>query len=278
MLQQRAMLATLTIRQWTARKLDKKVNKEVEQTHNAKDAGNFNKLLVDKAALQPLQTHCGKVRDYHYQMTLPWGDNGDRLLPAEVFFDYTQEMRSLRSQGDQLADAFAKEYPNMVAAARTKLGTLYDANDYPPVSDIRNRFGIELNFAPVPDAKDFRVDVGEEAAEEIKKNIMEAVKQREVEAVKECWNRLYDVVSKIETTLTKEKPIFRDSLIDNAKELIGMLPKLNFSGDSNLIHICGLVNDKLIVDPDRLRRSGKLRNEIANHATDVLQQICLHRG
>lgn len=278
MLQERAMLANLRIRAWTARKLDKKVNREVEQTHNAKDAGNFNKLLVDKAALQPLQSHGGRVRDYHYQMTLPWGDNGDRLLPAEAFFDYTQQMRGLRDEGDKLADAFAKQYPTMVADAKAKLGTLYDPADYPPVSDIRSRFGIELDFTPVPDARDFRVDVGEEAAEQIKKNITDAVRQREVEAVRECWNRLFDVVSKIECTLSKEKPIFRDSLIHNAEDLVKMLPKLNFTNDSNLVAICDDVQSMLIVDPQRLRNSKKLRSTIADNARTIMDRIRPHRG
>jgi hypothetical protein len=273
MIQEKAMLANLTIRAWTARKLDRKVSAEVEQQHGAKDAGNFNKLLIDKNALQPLSQHGGRVRDYHYKMTLPWGDNGDRLLPSTAFMEYTAAMRTYRSEAEKLADDFAQQYPQMVSDARVKLGSMYDPKDYPPIGDIRERFGIALSFLPVPDANDFRVDVGAEAVQEIKDSITQAVAQRQQDAVKECWGRLFDVVSKIETMLVKEKPIFRDSLIENAEELIDLLPKLNITNDAGLLAVCDDIRSQLLVDPARLRRSARLRTETAKHAMDILVRV-----
>ncbi len=77
-LQTQAMLVTLSVSCWTGRVQDKKVSAEVEQTHGATDAGRYNKLLVDKAHMDPLVQFAGKVRQYHYKMTLPWLDNGAR--------------------------------------------------------------------------------------------------------------------------------------------------------------------------------------------------------
>ncbi len=273
MLQERAMLANLTIRAWTARKQDKKVTAEVEQQHGAKDAGNFNKLLIDKNALQPLSQHSGRVRDFHYKMTLPWGDNGDRLLPSQAYMDYTNAMRTYRSENEALADDFAKQYPQLVADARSKLGSMYDPNDYPPIDDIRQRFGIAIHFLPVPDANDFRVDVGAEAANEIKESITKAVTERQAEAIKECWSRLYEAVSKIGEVMSRDNPRIYDSLFTNTEDLVDLIPKLNITDDPKLNGVCQEIRNSLLVDPDRLRRSGIKRREVAHAADDILVVI-----
>src|SRR4051812_48829471 len=131
MLQEKAMLANLTIRAWSARKRDRDVSKEVETKHQAKDAGNFNKLLIDKDALKPIVSLTSTLRDMHYEMTLPWGDNGDRLLPSKMYFDYTRKMRNLRDQFDSAVNDFVAQYPTFKQNARKRLGSMYDPDDYP---------------------------------------------------------------------------------------------------------------------------------------------------
>ncbi len=278
MLQQRAMLVNLVIHAWTARKQDKKVSHEVEANHGAKDAGNFNKLLIDKSALQPLSQHSGRMREYHYRMTLPWGDNGDRLLPSSTYFEYTTAMRDYKQTQTALADKFAQEYASLVANARVKLGSMYNAADYPHADEIRQRFSVETSFTPVPDANDFRVDVEAEIAEEIRQNIMKQVGKREQEAAKECWERLYQVVSKIEVVMAKENPIFRDSLITNAQEVVALLPKLNITDDAQLTQICTQINTDLLIDPARLRNSRVARELVLRSANTFLQEINKRRG
>src|SRR5574340_1123555 len=83
-LQQLAMLASLNISMWTARKYDRKVTTEATRSHGAaEDAGRFNKLLVPKTAIQPLEQAAGAARREHDEWTLPWGNNGERLLPGD---------------------------------------------------------------------------------------------------------------------------------------------------------------------------------------------------
>lgn len=82
------MIVTLNVSCWTARKQDKKVSAEVEASHNAKDAGRYNKLLIDKHHLDPLTNWAGQIRATHYKMTLPWMDNGGRLLPVPDGSDF----------------------------------------------------------------------------------------------------------------------------------------------------------------------------------------------
>ncbi len=270
-LQTQAMLVTLSVSCWTGRVQDKKVSAEVEQTHGAVDAGRYNKLLVDKAHMDPLVQFAGKVRQYHYKMTLPWMDNGARLLPSALFLEYSKEIRKMKSEYESIVDAFIDVYDrHLVQDARQRLGTMYDPEDYPPGADLRAKFSISTDIVPVPDGQDFRVNVGDAERARISREISEAVAQRQAQAEADAWERCRSVVATIQTRLSSPKPIIRESLIDNASELVRLLPGLNVSGNPKMQAVCDSIATKLIVNPDVLRSSMTARKRVADAATEIL--------
>jgi hypothetical protein len=55
-LSRKATLVSVNVSQWTARRLDRKVTDEVNRQHNAaKDAGRYNKLLIEAEHLKEKQ-------------------------------------------------------------------------------------------------------------------------------------------------------------------------------------------------------------------------------
>ena len=271
-LQDRAMLATLNISQWTNRKHDKSISEEVEKQHGATDAGRYNKLLVHKSSLEPINKIASACRIYHYKMTLPWGDNGDRLLPGALFTEYAKEIRGYKDQFHNAAAAFVVRFPSLVSEARTRLGSMYEASDYPDVSEMRARFAIETSFSSVASAGDFRVELNEEYVNSIKREITERTENLQKDAVRHCWGRVRTVVSNIHERLADKDNKFKDSLIENARELIAILPALNITGDSELIAIETDVK-ALLLPPDRLRSDNTLRSETAQKAADILAKM-----
>lgn len=270
-LQTQAMLVTLSVSCWTGRVQDKKVSVEVEQSHGATDAGRYNKLLVDKAHMDPLMQFAGKVRQYHYKMTLPWMDNGARLLPSALFMEYSAEIRKLTAEYERVVDAFINLYdPTLIQAARQRLGTMYDPDDYPPGADLRGKFCITTDIVPVPDGQDFRVDVGDAERTRISRQISEGVAERQQRAELEAWNRCRLIVSTIQSRLSAPKPTIRESLIANASELVRLLPGLNVGGNPKLQDVCDAISLKLIVNPDVLRNSFSARKRVAEAAGQIL--------
>ena len=91
----RAMLCSLSISMWSARKHDPEASEEIAQRHGAQpDAGRYHKVLLPKAALAEVQKIVSEARQEHYFMTLPWDDNGYRVLPAAAYMDHTERMRT----------------------------------------------------------------------------------------------------------------------------------------------------------------------------------------
>ena len=269
----RAMIARLSISQWTARKHDSKVSKEVEKAHAAHDAGRYNKMLVSKALLDPLSRLAGAVRQYHYSMTLPWSDNGDRLLPSKSYMDYTDQIRKFRSEFKTKVLEMRNAYPAEVSAARSRLGTMYDPTDYPEAWEIDDRFSIDTEFTSVPDASDFRVDVSEEAAKEIRASITAAIQSRQQQAVNECYIRIRDVVGKLHERLSDPKAVFKDSLVTNAEDLASMLPSLNITDDPAVTALHQELIGIVASSPRQLRNSPVLRARIAVAAQTLLAKL-----
>lgn len=265
------MLVTMTISQWTARKHDKSVSSEVDKAHGAKDGGRYNKLLIRKEALDPMSKIESAARAYLYKMTHAWGDNGERLLPAALFLDFSQTMQQFRNEFDGRVRDFIAEYPVLVQEARIRLGTLYDPADYP--ASIREKFSFPAPaVTPVPSANDFRVNLNVEYVDSIKADITQRMHELQKDSLKQCWQRVRVVVSKMTERLgNKKSPIF-DSLIGNARELIDILPALNLTNDQELTDIATELQG-ILVPTDRLRNDKALRADVAAKADAILKKL-----
>jgi hypothetical protein len=270
-LQDKAMLVTLSVSCWTARKQDKKVSAEVEAQHNARDAGRYNKLLIDKVHLDPLTSYAGQIRTYHYKMTLPWMDNGARMLPSKLFAEYSAEMRKMKQEYASMVSKFAQLYSSrLVQEARQRLGTMYDPDDYPDPSELYGKFDVEIDIMPVPDGADFRVDVSDVERGRIRQEIADRVAKRQAAAIKDAWVRIREAVGRVCARLTAKKVVVHDSLIDNLDDLSRLLPGLNVSDDPTMHTVCERIISGLLVNPQLLRNSATARGRVVAEAEAIL--------
>lgn len=273
-LSDKAMLVSLSVSQWTARKLDKKVTKEVAERHQVADGfGRYNKNLVNRDSIQQIQSVSSAIRQYHYENTMPWNDNGDRLLPASNYLQYTEQMRKYRSQFDEAVDSFCASYPVLVEDARVQLNGLFVEADYPPVESIRGRFSVSVDVNPIPIASDFRVTLNDDEVQTIKQSI-ELRSQEKLEiATRDLWQRLYEAINHMAKTLRDPEKNFKNSLVGNVKELSDLLPRLNVTNDPKLNELCKQASASLSVEPDALRDNASVRLQTANRAADILNAM-----
>src|SRR5258708_4226650 len=97
LLSQKAILTSLTIGGWSARRYDEKVTKDTNRRQNAADdAGRYNKLLINKEGIAEINRVTSAARNAHYQLTMPWLDDGARILPSALYDEYTKTTRAFR--------------------------------------------------------------------------------------------------------------------------------------------------------------------------------------
>ena len=121
-LSSRAMLCSLSISMWSARKHDPEASEEIAQRPGAQaDAGRYHKVLLPKEALAEIHKVVSEARQEHYFMTLPWDDNGYRVLAAAAYMDHTEKMRALSNRFSPAVEALVQQFGQLVEEAKVRL-------------------------------------------------------------------------------------------------------------------------------------------------------------
>ncbi len=277
----RAMLCSLSISMWSARKHDPEASEEIAARHKAQPGvGRYNKVLLPKEALAEIQKIVGEARHAHYFVTLPWGDDGYRVLPGAVYLEHTAKMREFSNRFHPAVETLVGRFTKLIEEARMRLGGLFREADYPHPQELRSRFAFETRVMPLPDAGDFRVALGDEEKERVKRQITASVEASLHVASRELWERLYDAVHHMAERLAAYKVTedgvehaFRDTVVTNLVRLVDVLPRLNVMRDPELERLAEEVRSFLLVDPKELRASESVRNETARAAAAIAERM-----
>lgn len=268
----RAILVGLHLSTWAARKFDKrataKVNTDASASH---DASRVNKhLLAGAASHKAVIEAAQKARDLHYRETLPWADEGQRLLPTANYFTYTEKLRKARMEFDSAVAAFLDEYPMLQERAQTTLGALYNERDFPTTKEVASRFAWDIVYLPVPARGDLRLDLPTDQIASIEAAVAERVEQATKDAMAEAWGRLYEAVSRIHKA-AGENGVVRSTLIENARLVVDVLARLNIAQDAELEALRVRVDQELTgIAVEDLRSDDLLRADTERRAADIL--------
>lgn len=277
------VLVVFKVSQWTARKLDKGATQRVlSDNRAASGAGSFHKQLVSKEALGAIASLVSEARTYHYSQTLAWLDDGPRILPAKRHDAYFAQMDAYGEKFDALTAQFVDGYQSYVDDAEDMLGDLFRRADYPSHARIASHFRWECSPMPMPDKADFRADLSATALERVRAEMEQRTNEATALAVRDVFERIHERVAAVVEKLSGYKPaddngkvsgIFRDSLINNVRDLVDVLPDLNVTGDARIAQLAKDMATLANYDAITLRENTDLRNATANKAADILQAV-----
>jgi hypothetical protein len=167
------------------------------------------------------------------------------------------------------------------------LGALFDRSEYPDAGELLNKFKFKYSFSPVPEVGDFRIETGEEVKRELQEQYQTMFNEKLNDAMQDIWDRLHETLRHMSTKLADSPnprtlkdgtevraQIFRDSLINNAVELCGLLSKLNVTDDPKLEQarqdvervLCGLT-------PQDVRESDNVRADVKSEVDRILSKF-----
>jgi hypothetical protein len=280
-LNDKAMLVSLSIRQWSAAKTDKKVTREVADQHGSDvSMGKYQKALIAKGALETIKKIAGETRTEFYRRTLPWLDDGARILTATGYLATAEYIRAQQQAYDAAVSTFLDSYDQFVADARQRLNGLFDQNDYPSFAQLKAKFGFTFGVRPIPEAEDFRADIGDEELARVKADL-EADKDATIKtAMSDVWSRMRDVVGKMAERLKAYNPNkpgdapFRDTLVSNISDLLAVLPSLNLTGDPNVARFTAEIQEQLTAhSAEELRANMFTLQDTARRAEEILAKM-----
>jgi hypothetical protein len=273
-----AMLVSLNIGLFNPKKLDRSVTREVLISKNAAaNAGAFVKNILPDEAIKPIQAAASGLRAWVYTQTLPWNDESFRLLPVAQWDAFTDQLRARVASFNSLVDQFCASYEANRDKALLQLGALADPKDYPPLSTVRTKFYINVNYLPLPNSRDFRLDdMPEEAMSELREQadlrVAEAVNEARNDLYRRLSERLEHIVKRMnEVSAKKEGTRIHASLLSNLSELCQLIPALNVTKDQELEDLRQRVmRDISPFDIEDVRESEDARTELKNKAASIL--------
>jgi hypothetical protein len=132
---------------------------------------------------------------------------------------------------------------------------------------------MDMAVFPVP-STDFRTELSSDELTRLQDDVSSRLKQAQAVATRDVWERLFARVEHIARQLSNPKGRIHDSLIDHARELCNLLPRLNINDDPNLETMRQEVEAKLASQhPDSLRANLTLRQDTAEQAQDIMDKM-----
>lgn len=303
-----AMIGSLNISVWEARKLDKSTQAEVLANKGAKSrrAATVSKHLFSECpSLEAIKTLRGEARVWFNNATLPWDDNGGRLITTAQYMKVMDQAAKFEHRFNTLLDIFVSVYQTEISKQAFEMGALFDRSEYPPVNEVRGKFRFALSVSPVPLAGDFRVDIGNEAAAQLKAQYERALADRVSGAVADTWQRVKQQVEWVRERMTavlehdpdaveeiptkdeygnvvsveikkKRRPKLYDSMLEQGLELCTLLKDLNVTNDPRLEQARQDLEAALTrVDLDSLKESTELQKATKTAMQDILDKFAL---
>ncbi len=106
--------------------------------------------------------------------------------------------------------------------------------------ELLSRYTFGVKFTTIPDAGDVRVDASKEFVDHLKGQIEAKSTKKLNDVTRHVVRTVVDVATHLASALEgydpdeKGKSPFRDSTIDKVRDLIGIIPALNVTGDAKL--------------------------------------------
>jgi len=270
------MMVNLQIGIWTGQRLDKDASKRVtDEANAAQDAASVNKHTVPKTALAPILSAASALRRHFYDNTLPWKDNGDRLLSRQMYMPFIEQYEQKHQWFDAKVDEFlGTAYPSVIEQAAFRMGEMFRAEDYPSVTSLRRRFYATLDIDAVTEAHDFRVAMDAGQADAVRAQIESSLRERTNKAMYDVWSRVASTLAHVADKLGTPDAVFRDSTIKNLEEILALLPGLNILDDAQLNAIRDDIERSVLAyDVKWMRKDPVVRTKVSEEAQRIMTDM-----
>jgi hypothetical protein len=220
-LSDKVVLVKLTMRRAALTKRDNFLTDKVQRQEGDASLTVLTKLFRNRdSAINQILCKYNEIYAYHKKTTLPYVDAGPRLLPNELYFDYTQEMRKRIADVDSLLDTYMPMYDELVSddvmyRNAGHMAGRANASEYPTAEQFRQATSVEMRFQPMPDARHFLFDLSEEDEATFKQAEEEALAAANADMVGRMLKPLGALVTKLSEYQGAKGERFHNSLIDN---------------------------------------------------------------
>jgi hypothetical protein len=212
----------------------------------------------------------GKVDHYWKGLSLPFPEPGLRLIKQEKLEEFAATMADYQVELDDAVANLDRHYAELKQAAAHRLGSLYNASDYPET--LVGLFGVEFDF-PSVEPPDYLVQLApglyEQERARVTARFEEAVRLAE-QAFLDEFARLVSHLCERVADEGDQGKVFRDSAVNNLTEFFARFRELNVRSNAELDELVERARRAVRgVGAQDLRDNGALRREVATQLSQV---------
>jgi hypothetical protein len=283
-LSDKVVLVKLTIRRAALTKRDAVLTANLQAQEKDNSLTVLTKLFKDKdSAINQIMAKYGEVYQYHKKHTLPYMDAGPRILPNDMYMEYTQEMKHRIAQVDNLLDTYMPMYDQLVlddvmyrnsghAAGRANV------SEYPNAEDFRLSMSAELRFQPMPDASHFLFDLSEDDVASFKRAEEEAAQAANADTIQRMLKPIQALVTKLGEYQGLKGERFHNSLVENVIDGCTLARKLAINPTPELLADIAELEDAVqgyLKDVEMIKGSANKRVEAKKKLQDVASKMAM---
>ena len=228
-------------------------------------------LDISHPAYKAVTAVRGKVIAFTKSMSLPYPEPGIRLIRQDRIDDFAAKMREFQEELAEAVENLDRHYSDLKATARQRLGSLFNAGDYP--ESLRTMFAVEFDFPSItpPDyLQQLNPQLYEEECRRVQSRFDEAVRLAEAAFTTELAKLVSHLTERLSGQDDGKPRVFRDSVVENLTEFFQWFRQLNVRSNEQLDTLVADAQ-RIVrgVEPQDLRDNEGLRQHVATEMSRV---------
>jgi hypothetical protein len=205
--------------------------------------------------------------------------DGIYLIPLVSVQKIDSMIETYKQDRQKLVDKFIDIYVDAILEAKTRLGVLFNENDYPAIEKVKESFSVSTSYLDLNVPGRLQT-INPAIFEKERKIFTEKLENAALEIQTKMREALADLVSHMVDRLTPgedgKQKIFRDSAVGNLKEFLQNFRDRNISDDSELQAIVDKANELLgSRSPQSMRDNNAIAEEVKTGLSTIKSQLDL---
>jgi hypothetical protein len=213
----------------------------------------------------------GRIVSLWKSMSLPYPEPGIRLIRQDQIESFNAQLETLKQELDAAVAELDRRYEHLKAAARNRLGTLYNAADY-PVS-LLGLFQVAWDYPSVEPPQylqQLNPEIYQQECERVAARFDEAVQLAEQAFMEELQTLVAHLTERLTGQADNRPKVFRDSAVNNLTEFFQRFRQLNVRSNDQLDELVGQCQQIVRgVEPQVLRDNQGLRHQVSQQLSQV---------
>ena len=235
--------------------------------HADRELLSASKLILDtkNPAYRAVAAVRSEASSYWRTVTLPFPEAGIRLLPQNSLGLFANTMQTYRERLQEAARELASQYDQIKSEAERRLGTLFNASDYPSTLD--GLFDMEWSVVPIEPPQylvALNPEVFRQEQARVRERFESAVELAEQAFATELQRLTAHLAERLTGLHDGQPKVFRDSAVENLREFFDRFRQLNIRSSPELDALVEQAQQTITgVEPQTLRDSNRLRQMVA---------------